>query len=146
MDNFVERSGGQVSEVIVTRTADCPDLRLSGTIEDEEDQIFEKVILRMVAPLSLVCLVLTGIVYLIFPSPQKQWAKDKIVLINVVFSGLFCALYFIFHLTNPSTFHLDCPNILCRFVKYTLLIRISNGCNSSSCLVSLRLTCLSLAG
>ena len=118
IDNLVERSTGQVSEVIVTRTADCSydDVRLSGATEEEEEEgKFKKVILRIVAPASLVCLVLTGIVYLIFPSPQKQWAKDKIVLINVLFSGLFCALYLLFHLTNPSTFHIDCPNILCRF-------------------------------
>ena len=118
IDNLVERSTGQVSEVIVTRMADCPyhDVRLSGATKEEEEEKFEKVILRIVALASLACLVLTGIVYLIFPSPPKQWAKDKIVLINVVFSGLFCALYLLFHLTNPSTFHIDCPNILCRFV------------------------------
>ena len=117
IDNLVERSTGQVSEVIVTRMADCPyhDASLSGATKKEEEN-FEQNILRIVALASLVCLVLTGIVYLIFPSPQKQWAKDKIVLINVVFSGLFCALYLLFHLTNPSTFHIDCPNILCRFV------------------------------
>ena len=113
IDNLVERSTGQVSEVIVTRMADCPDPDVS--LSGEEEEKFEKVILRIVAPASLVCLVLTGIVYLIFPSPQKQWAKDKIVLINVVFSGLFCALYLLFHLTNPSTFHIDCQNIPCRF-------------------------------
>ena len=125
MDNFVERSGGQVSEVIVTRTTDCPDVRVSGANEkEEEEEKFEKVILRILAPASLVCLVLTGIIYLIFPSPPKQWAKDKIVLINVVFSGLFCTLYLLFQLTNPSTFHLDCPNFLCRFIKYTRMIYI----------------------
>ena len=124
IDNLKENIGGQVSEVIVTRMDDCSGGGVLSGAQEEEVPMFEKVILTIIAPASLLCLVLTGIAYLIFPSPPKQWAKDKIVLINVVFTGLFCALYILFHFTNPLTFQLECPQILCRF-EYILMASLN---------------------
>ena len=124
IDNLKENIGGQVSEVIVTRMDDCSGGGVLSGAQEEEVPMFEKVILTIIAPASLLCLVLTGIAYLIFPSPPKQWAKDKIVLINVVFTGLFCALYILFHFTNPLTFQLECPQFLCRF-EYILIASLN---------------------
>ena len=108
IDNFVEDGGGKVLEVILTDTFNC----LS---EDEEGINFAELILMISAPTSLFCLILTALLYILLPSPEKKAEKAKIVLINVIFTALFSALYLLFQLTNPTTWQLTCPYIICRF-------------------------------
>ena len=106
IDNFENK--GNVFEVILNNAFSCID-------EDEEGINFAELILKIAAPTSLVCLILTSLVYIVLPTPEKKAEKAKIVLVNVILTALFCALYLVFKLTNPTTWQLTCSNIICRF-------------------------------
>ena len=108
IDNFENK--GNVFEVILNNAFSCID-------EDEEGINFAELILKIAAPTSLVCLILTSLVYIVLPTPEKKAEKAKIILINVIFTALFCALYLVFKLTNPTTWQLTCSNIICRFCR-----------------------------
>ena len=61
--------------MIVTDQDDC----FNGTLpEDDDEEInFEKLILKISALTSLICLTLTVIVYIIFPSPDTRKEKNE---------------------------------------------------------------------
>ena len=125
IDNLQKEDGGPVAEVIVTDPADCLDVvSFSEDTEEEEDDLkFEKLILIIISPISLFCIAVTGLVYLgktFLRSPDNQKEKDKIILVNVFFSGLFYTYYVLFQHTNHSTFHVDCSNVVCRYSFLTI--------------------------
>ena len=125
IDNLQKEDGGPVAEVIVTDPGDCLDVvSFSEDTEEEEDDLkFEKLILIIISPISLFCIAVTGLVYLgktFLRSPDNQKEKDKIILVNVFFSGLFYTYYVLFQHTNHSTFHVDCSNVVCRYSFLTI--------------------------
>ena len=113
IDNCIEKSG-KVSEVILTDAFDCLD-------KVEEGVDYKTLIFKIASLTSLVCLILTGLVYIVLPCPEKKAAKAKIILINVIFVALFCALFLLFQLTNPKTWQLTCSNLICRYVSCFIL-------------------------
>ena len=113
IDNLWSESTQRASEVVVTQPQNCHK-------EREEGLDVTLVLFTICSVISLLCLVLTFIVYWFLPSYQHL--KGKIVLVNVTFTSFLCGFLLLSYFTKPSSFYLACaippnPQPICKFIE-----------------------------
>ena len=111
VDNLWDESTGTASEVIVTRPENC------HKEHDDEAPDVALILFSVCSVISLVCLLITFLVYWFLPSYHHL--KGKIVLVNVTFTSLLCGFLLLIYFTKPSTFYMDCASTsaVCKFVE-----------------------------
>ena len=113
IDNLWSESTQRASEVVVTQPQNCHK-------EREEGLDVTLVLFTICSVISLLCLVLTFIVYWFLP--RYQHLKGKIVLVNVTFTSFLCGFLLLSYFTKPSSFYLACaippnPQPICKFIE-----------------------------
>ena len=110
IDNLWDGDTGRGSEVVITQPENCHK-------DIHEGPEVALILFSICSVISLLCLVLTFIVYWFLPGYQHL--KGKIVLVNVTFTSFLCGFLLLSYFTKPSSFFLNCASSspICKFIE-----------------------------
>ena len=113
IDKMIDTKDDKVLEVLLTTEELCHDHQTEIAASENGNSLY-----MACAALSLFCLFLVFLVYWFVPSFDNL--AGRIVLINVVFTALFCGFLIVFYSVGPSSFYLQCANLhnpVCLFLR-----------------------------